>query len=908
MKNLEICLQALQVGKYEKEIVLRTVAEIENCSLQDLSANRKLVADVFFQLLQYCQKLYDTTSTLEELKDPILNTLKNIEQISTEATEEEKSCSSVTILWFLHELKTHGALGTLQYVDDTYLQDKIYVLLEELEKIYFIFEIQEAGKYVFPIHDMLQKVITNPEFVDVDNPLGEYQIHILQLAVRLFKTISDKPEIFRTLTEDCNLKFINYLQSTGDIIDTQDLLNHQKNGVMIFYDRGKNSVLIRNKNSNYFTSSILFKKKDLKIEIEKDYHENLMGYFIEYKLDEGDTLVDYSDILKDEHGRQEFLKLVYDKGIYNILLENSLIKKVNGDICPINPFCYKDKVFVKGKLNSIHGKAYIKEEFIDALSSYRNSSLKKSRNNVLNRVSFGLALLLLERENIGVDNLKLNSFGEDEWYQEQLLKNWVKSCRSQIDAVMFIVEEWYKQNAYCIRRTNTSKCSSDKSIENHDIEVLDFYPLRDKCNWIYKILGVENTENAYVLIGRVQEDEEETILVGDVVFDYWGKTLQKETGIRQLIITKENIKDPDNIFLEGLEVGELEYYFLYDAKKQKAVIYENKFLKNFSKLVEILEKNGLDWEITSKVTLIRYKEIYNKMKLQQEALDEVGKKFFSDFDSQVYYRLIHNMIWSNVNENTVESYLKIFEHHQQLEFSEISKDEKFMRKDENTLYVPKDGRRSDSVLSSIYEKYLKSKSIREKNDLFDDSIELKNDKYYHNGKCIKKIVFLSDNFEKGGSTKRMIKAYLNMDISHDSENEQQYVRNAKERSQKYYMTDKTGNKILVDIDDIVEKNSCSLEIHAYYGTKEGLEEIKQFLVEKDIKNLTVSYGREIIKKESQINDELQRLGEKWKRANSDVYTVIREFNMTKGNVFPEEMLINPQKSICMFVKKKEVYS
>ena len=296
------------------------------------------------------------------------------------------------------------------------------------------------------------------------------------------------------------------------------------------------------------------------------------------------------------------------------------------------------------------------------------------------------------------------------------------------------------------------------------------------------------------------------------------------------------------------------------------------------------------------------------MKLQQEALDEVGKKFFSDFDSQVYYRLIHNMIWSNVNENTVESYLKIFEHHQQLEFSEISKDEKFMRKDENTLYVPKDGRRSDSVLSSIYEKYLKSKSIREKNDLFDDSIELKNDKYYHNGKCIKKIVFLSDNFEKGGSTKRMIKAYLNMDISHDSENEQQYVRNAKERSQKYYMTDKTGNKILVDIDDIVEKNSCSLEIHAYYGTKEGLEEIKQFLVEKDIKNLTVSYGREIIKKESQINDELQRLGEKWKRANSDVYTVIREFNMTKGNVFPEEMLINPQKSICMFVKKKEVYS
>ena len=27
---------------------------------------------------------------------------------------------------------------------------------------------------------------------------------------------------------------------------------------------------------------------------------------------------------------------------------------------------------------------------------------------------------------------------------------------------------------------------------------------------------------------------------------------------------------------------------------------------------------------------------------------------------------------------------------------------------------------------------------------------------------------------------------------------------------------------------------------------------------------------------------------------------------TKGNVFPEEMLKDPQKAICMFVKKKEV--
>lgn len=46
----------------------------------------------------------------------------------------------------------------------------------------------------------------------------------------------------------------------------------------------------------------------------------------------------------------------------------------------------------------------------------------------------------------------------------------------------------------------------------------------------------------------------------------------------------------------------------------------------------------------------------------------------------------------------------------------------------------------------------------------------------------------------------------------------------------------------------------------------------------------VFYEREILKKESQLNDELQKLGGEWKGTNSDVYMVIREFNMTKGNV------------------------
>lgn len=110
-----------------------------------------------------------------------------------------------------------------------------------------------------------------------------------------------------------------------------------------------------------------------------------------------------------------------------------------------------------------------------------------------------------------------------------------------------------------------------------------------------------------------------------------------------------------------------------------------------------------------------------------------------------------------------------------------------MRKDMNTLYVPKDSRKSDSVLTSIYEKYLKLKGVRESNDLYDDELEIRKDGYYHNDKCIKSIVFLCDNFEAGNATIRMLKAYLNIDMSSEEEIERKYVESAKARRQKYYL-------------------------------------------------------------------------------------------------------------------------
>jgi len=914
MKRLKTYLQALQAGEYSENVISGTIQQLEACSLQELSENRLLVAAVYCQLLQYCQSIYET-----EIPEPIitdlLNVFENIEQIGTEATEEEKEDSNLITVWFLHELRVHRESGDVWNINDKTLRDSIHVLLQELDNLYFVFEIKKNGEYVFPIHEMITKVVEKPEFVNADNPLSLYHIHILQLAVRLFTNSTDGQKIIQTLIIQCNLKFINYLRLSGDIIDTPDLLNYQKNSVMIFHDKEINRVLIRSKNKNYFSAKSLWEMKELTIEEEKDYHENKIGFFVEYDLEKNDLLTDYSEVLKSESGREAFLRMVFDREIYNILFEHSLVKKIDGSFQPINPFCCNDATIVKGHLKDKNGKCYDKEHFLDALLRYRSSALKVSNKCVMNRVSFGLAILLLQKENTGVDALQLDEFVDGEWFQSQLLKNWAERCKDSIEALTYITERWQKENDYCIRRSKKRKNSGGKNIEDHEIEALDFYPLKSKMDWIYLMMGCENPDKVYVLHGKVQEDDEGDLFLGtDLTYDICGKKFSQDTGQTTLTIKLESVEDPDGMFGDVWGSGE-EYYFLYDSKKQKGIVYEQPLLKMLSAIERIQEKNQLTLETVSKICKTQYNEVVSMMSLQEEALCEAGKNVFCDFDSQVYYRLVHNLLWAGINKDNISSYLRVFMHHQKLVFKDIVKDEKFMRKDVNTLYVPKDSRKSDSVLTSIYEKYLKLKGIRESNDLYDDELEIRKDGYYHNENYIKNIVFLCDNFEAGNATIRMLKAYLNIDMSSEEEIERKYVESAKARRQKYYLK-KRGLANCSDvlfqapeqlmeimIGDIIKKNTCTIELHGYYGTETGKKAIESFFQEQGIEGAAVTYEKEIVKHASQIIDETKCI---WPKTRDNVFTVVREFNMTKGNIFPNEMLSDPKKAICMFVKKREI--
>ena len=797
------------------------------------------------------------------------------------------------------------------------LRESVQVLLQELDSIYFVFDIKEGGQHVFPIHNMIAKVVEKPEFVDINNPLGIYHIHILQLAVRLFTNSDDKQQILQTLVDQCNLRFIDDLSAPEYIIDTLDLLNYQKNGVMIFYDGTKDRVLVRHKSRSYFEGQPLWKIEGMTIEEEHDRQKNKIGFFVEYTLDSSDMLTDYSEVLKSEAGREAFLKLVFGGKIYNILFEHSIIEKADGSLLPVNPYCYNDATIVKGWLRDKNGKIYDKEHFPDALRRYRSAALKVSRNCVMNRVSFGLAVLLLQKENTGVDELRLNEFTDDDWYQSQILQNWTERCHDPIEALTFIVGQWQREHDYCVLPYKRHRNSKEKNIEDHEIGPLDFYPVKSENGWMYQVMGCENPEEWYALRGRVQEDSEgDFTLAADLVSDVIGKRFSQNTGMSQFVVKTEDLEDPEGLLANIWGSGE-EYYFLYNSKEKRGIVCDQNLLKALSAFEKIQGKNHLTLETASEISRTQYSEISAMMQLQKDALEEAGKKFFCDFDSQVYYRLVHNLLWSEIDKEKIGSYLKIFMHHQKLGFAEISRDEKFARKDANTLYVPKDERESASVLTSIYETYLKTKSVRETNDMYKYILELKDDGYYCRDNRIENIVFLCDNFEYGKATIRMLKAYLNIDVTDEQAEEKRKVERVKASRQKYYLrkADSCDGKDdlsaaqehlnEVPLKAVIEKNACTIEVHGYYGTKIGKEAIKDFLEKQLIKPAAVTYEKEITKRASQIINEVRNI---WPQSNpgDKVYTVVREFNMPKMNVFPKEMLEDPRKAICMFVKKGEI--
>ncbi len=843
---------------------------------------KETIAALYCGTLAAYQILLDDED-LKQKRETIVKAFLAIAQMAREISDQDDS--DLVIIHFLNELYTRREEAK---IDSNLTDEKMKLLLPELKSIQFIFKMEDEKGKIFPIHRLLADVISDSKFLNTKVEL--YHVYMLQLAVELFEDIKER-ECVSQLKEKCNLKFIEYMDGTHKLIDTSDMLNYIQNRVMIFYNPKLSSVLIRHENRHYFKEEVL-KEFSCKVQEEINYAEDTIGYFVELPIEVADiNFTDFSDVIKESP--EEFLRLIYDRECKNVFLENAIIKR-DGTLFPVNPFCISDKKLVKGKMGGKNGKSYDADEMLNLLRRYRMNCVT---GNGLDIITLGLCIRLLEEDNIGVDVLM--NFGDtgDTWLQNVIIRNWVEAASDRQGAFQFVLELWLNELEYM-----------DKDLNNFKMEKFGYvYPFPFDLAWAYEFLGFDTKEPS-IFVGEVISDEEKGIGIEIKK----SKTLAGKNLGSQSVIFKDKINLPESAndkeyFLIGSE------HFLHRSENQDW--HGNPELDKIFKMISEIEKKSrtmLDDRLRIEAHEAEVSYIMGLMELNKDALMmPESRKLSDDFKSVAICRLIHNLIWNKITREKWEAYYKILNMHQKLSFEEIGDDDYFRMQDSGTLYVMKDNEEQDAVLKLIYQKYLKKTYERDPGPFLKKLRKGENEKYYLDDKEIQKIVFLFDTLESGTATIRTMALYLGKvdewkDLDVNKSKDSKKIDREITKYSKYLQTYECEEEKIC-VKQIVETNKPQIVVHSYYGTDEGIKNVTDFLQKGQYAELIakVDYCLEITAQKAQSIEEDCRMIWPGQQADLNCYMVVREFNMTKRNVFPEGMCGDVTNAICMFVKKAE---
>ena len=844
-----------------------------------LSINKVDVARLFYQILCSYGRIFGEIAH-ESIGEETHRLFNHISGINTdEATQSEDS--NLMTIWFLNELYQKLRYG--QGFSAEISLSSINYWIMGLDDIKYIFKIKDSnGEKYFPINRLILKVLQDDEFISI-RKITQYHIRIFQLAVELFEE-HEEQKILNDIKEKCNLKFLEYLDGTQEVLDSKNYMNYQKNGVMLFYNESKKSILIRHEKEAYFHHGL--DGVDREIQTEYNIDKNPIGFFVIVDA-ENILLRSYHDVILQHP--QRILELVYKYGCYNIFFNKALQIKENV-IFPLNPYTDQDRYIVDEK-----GIAYSKERIYDVLRGYNLSAVKSTG---LDCVSIGLCITLLEKENVGIDALGLDSLIETDWYQNQVIRNWTNACKDPIAAIKSIMVLWCQELDYVCKKT---------TLQEYCVKTQNFLPYSCSLDWIYSILHLPSTPVIYEF--AVEEDEEGSkILKINNAHTVAGKSIKRSdiTDIDEVAFDVQLSTDEKEEFWE---LG-IKHYLTYDeASNQWSFSLQKEALYMYLTLLEIINQNSLPLDVRTRASISAIDSIKSYMRLQEDALllnDVSNNDDYKDFDAIANYRLVHNLIWSRIDADNWESFYKIIIHHQKSSFSLINQDAVFYLNESGVLYVPKENESSDPSLSRIYHKYLKDNTQRSKYSLYFNELDFnaEENKYYINGNRIRKIVFLFDNICLGRATTISLASYLDQfDKVDNLKAERQAI--AERAAIKYIAEGK-----IVSISEIISANEITdVEVHSYYGTQDGVEAVRAFLKKCGMK-ATVSYSEKLIKTTDAVFEDLSVVWpEKWNKTPEEFesfYMFIREFNQPKKNVFPDEMLVDPRKAICLFVKKKEI--
>lgn len=883
LKDFKSDLLAIQSNSEDYELCGLVLNKIANWNVSESSEDRETVAELFYATLKVIQSM-ESDEIIEKISEDAILAFENINQIA----KTGKESSSLVLIDFLNDLyQRRKNLSSKINVS----QDELVILLKDLEPIKFIFLLcdQDGDRY-FPINRLLSNIVMDPTFINTK--IEPYHINLLQLAVEMYKvTREEVGGQFDELIEKCNLKFIEYLNGACIKVDTMDMCNYRNNQVMVFYDANKQKVLIRHENRAYFDD----RPEGIKIKSETNVNKRPIGYFVEMEVN--GTAIDYSDAIGESP--KEFLRLLYERKCKNVLIEKMILKTPDGKYESLNPFCKKDKWIVKGQINGKEGKVCLPDRIIECIEEGRLQLFSDGNNHkVLDRVSLGLCLSLLEKKTVDIDSLFAN-IEEEDWIQNILIKNWVCSTGDFYESLEFALLKYANDLDYCVKEEYIKNLRFEKG------RIREVMPYSFSLKWVYE--GLDLPEEASIFIGSITEDDEEEFCIdfSPIANKSIAKTLHTEISyISSADVNLSGETDVDEFYKDGSN-----RYFVY----KNGEWYSSYELQNIFKalvMIELLNCRMIDYDINSCVHDNSFAELKRIMKLHQKELSDIEIKKV-DLESLFVIRLAGNLLLNKIHSDNWNDFYNIFVKQQILTFEDVVHDKQFSNKEEGILIVPKDRSQEDAVLRKVYENYIRVNAERDQDWWYaPKGLTNDNGEFCFENSRITVIRFLFDNTEHGTATIRTLAANLGKEnewiefeknrTGQDEAVLQRKIAKQVEKCQQY----KCGESS-VKLKDISSANNPRIEACSYFGTEEGDKLISDFLIfcGIDETNFSVTHNKDIIRKSELVKSECEKLGIDY---DDKIYIVIREFNMPKKSLLPLGAVGKAENIATLLVKKSEI--
>ena len=766
-EQIEIFLKQIEL-QADEILVCKIMDYIYKCNANEITGLEQKIASLFCRSIACLSQ--DTIT--ETVKESIIAAFDNIKTMANNS----KGTSELRTIYLLNQVYKKDTKA--EY--DEVVEEEFGDLLDNLERIRILFKLfDEEQKEIFPIRALLFNLINS------DNLMRDIKevktIQALMLALQIFDRNKYPQELedIKNIVSENGLRFIEYLFENAQRLGGDDWKkNYEKNGTLVLYDIHKNTILIRNIYKDYFCVSreILNDYKCSSILEEKNEEGLVVGYYVEYSVDNF-SITDLKTEFEMSNNKKSILQIIeiiYGKKYYNILFQQSLFKDTRGIVKPVNPFGGNDKYTI------IDGNSV--DDGISEVSKYlKIYGLITLSGKGIDIVNLGMVVCLEMIFYVKIDELGLNNnitFNE-------LLTNWIKNCLDKKDSFNRFLKEYNEGIKYVFNK---------KSLYNKEFKNDYFmpYPIDEK---ILNVLEFNRTITSF----QVAVFKTET--------DFFDDTIR--------IIKKDDQRDFSNYTLQFLDQDEMEnvsddLIACIDEKKQ--ILYTGIELKYYNQLrnkILQINKNTLNINMIKKLN----ENHINEIKKMMLCFDEVFRKIHPRIKMEdiVRYRIAHHLLLLDMKENIFVEWYNLLKSHEIINYSIVNS---LPYEDESgILYIPKDREKAQSTFRYIYNRYILSKSKRNKTYIYDINIQKKIDGYYINNKKIKKIIFLFDLIQKGKATKNTINYYLDKNNIEDN------------LHMNFYCNDKR-----INISEILKANTdCEVVIYSIYGSMEGIEKIREYM-------------------------------------------------------------------------------